>query len=403
MRTVEVTVTHLPRTDLIATFRPLLDARAPEVSAAEGALGGIIGFPGDPHDAARTPVDAELPFATGPGVGPDVRRFWVTLDRGRRQVRVDGAPPAAVPAEVGACATPDAEASGPLGQAALVARLRLRQAPPAVGYRFAVFGNVAGNLERLDALLASVNARQPAFAVVSGDLTADGTPAGLGAAIDRLDRALTVPWYATVGDRDVANDLQGDLVLYLGRTQFAFDVGVARVVVLDSADASLSARGHAQLEDWLADAPLWWAGETPPATRVVVTHIPPFDPDGARNQGFHQRLEAGRMLAALQRAHVSWLITSQLAEFSVERAAGVPILHAGGGGAPLRDPDKGHFWVEVAVAGDCVAPQDAPTPDDACGGCDPGSRCVADAGTGDDPAAPPGACGPCVTVQPVYF
>jgi hypothetical protein len=298
-----------------------------------------------------------------------------------------------VEAEVGACVSLDADAAGPLGQAALVARMRLRQPNSAGGHRFAVFGNVASHLGTLDALLASINARQPAFVVVSGDLTANGTPAEFGAAIDRLDRTLTMPWYATVGDRDVGSDLQGELVRYLGRTQFVLDVGQARVLVLDSADASLSSQGHAELEDWLADAPLWWRGDAPPATRVVITHVPPFDPQGARNLGFHQRLEAGRVLAALHRAQVAWLITSQVPEFSVATVAGVPVVNGGGGGATLNDGSQKHFWIEVSVAGDCVAPSDRVNAEDGCDGCTAGSRCVAEVG----------ACGPCVTVSPVYF
>lgn len=392
-RTVEITVTHLAPSGLKYSFRPLLDALPPEVTAAEGALGGLLDFRADPHDAERTPVDAERAFETSPGIAPDVRRFWVTLDRGRRQVRIDALPPAAVPAEVGACVTLDADAAGPLGQAALVARLRLRQPLPAAGHRFAVFGNVASHLGTLDAMMASINTRQPAFVVISGDLTANGTPSEMAAAIDRLDRTLTMPWYATVGDRDVSSDLQGTLVRYLGRTQFVLDAGATRVLVLDSADASLSSRGHSQLEDWLADAPLWWAGDDPPATRVVITHVPPFDPQGARNLGFHQRLEAGRVLAALHRADVAWLITSQVPAFSVETVAGVPMVNGGGGGAPLNDSSRGHFWVEVAVAGDCVAPGDVADTADACGGCAAGSRCVADVAE----------CGPCVTVTPIYF
>ena len=380
--TVAVTVTHLPG-EVEASWRPLLDGLPLEVVAARAAGGGVVDFQGDPHDRDRVPLGLTRPFTPAAGSAADVRRFWVTTDRGRQAVAVDEAPPVARPAEAGACVTPDAPAAGPLGAAPLVGRFRLRRPPRSGGFRFAVWGNNAGQATVRARIMASVNDADVDFAVITGDLTGDGRPDSVRAAVAQLDGGLRVPWYATVGDRDVAAEAVDTLVSSLGRTSFAFDAGDVRLIVLDSADKALSPAGHRQLSEWLADAPLWWGGAAAPPVRLVLTHVPPFDPFGARGDGFNQRLEAGRVIAALKRAQVPALITSQLAVYRTERQAGVAVVHAGGGGAPM-ERGAPHHWVRVDVADRCLAADQPPAPEAPCGGCPAGQACV------------DGACTPCL-------
>ncbi|MCB9523006.1 MAG: hypothetical protein H6702_06460 [Myxococcales bacterium] len=387
--TVAVTVTHLP-TGIEGSWRALLDGLPLETVAARAAGGGVVDFQGDPHDRDRVPLGRERPFTPAEGSAPDVRRFWVTTDRGRQAVAADEAPPVARPALAGACVTPDAPEAGRLGAAPLVARFRLRRPPRSGGFRFAVWGNTAGMTAARDALIASVNAAAVDFAVITGDLTASGRPDDLRAAVAQLDAGLAVPWYATVGDRDVVSQAVGTVVAELGRTTFAFDVGDLRLIVLDSADKALSPDGHTQLRAWLSDGPLWWGGTPAPPVRLVLTHVPPFDPFGTRANGFNQRLEAGRFIAALKRAQVPYLLTSQLAVFETQRQAGVTVVHAGGGGAPM-ERDAAHHWLQVDVAEGCLAADDPPAADAPCGGCQAGQACTAE------------GCAPCVTLTKVEF
>jgi hypothetical protein len=394
-RTVEITVTHLPADGVAASWTPLLDALALEVLAAREAGGAAVDFVGDPHDRDRTPLDRAPSFVPANGVAADVRRWWVTTDRGRQSVVVEAAPPVARAGTVGACATANTDAAGPLGSAALVARHRLQYVAPAGGWTFAVWGNNAGDVATRDLLLASVRARAPRFAIISGDLTATGRPAEVSEAVMQLDQGLDLPWFATVGDRDVRAELAGTLVRQLGRTTFVLDVGGLRIIVLDSADKALSAEAHTGLDAWLElQSPLWWSEGQAPASAVVITHVPPFDPYGARGDGFNQRLEAGRMLAELRRAQVPYLITSQLATWETVPSAGVTVVHSGGAGAPIEGGSSAvHHWLAVHVAEGCLNLEAWSTqPEEACGGlCDVGQACAQ------------GACVPCVTLEQVPF
>lgn len=388
-RTVALTVTHLPAT-VNASWRPLIDAVPLEVEAARAASGGALDFVGDPHDRDRTPLGRTRTFTPTEGSAADIRRWWVTTDRGRLAVTVDEAPPVARADAAGACVTGDTALTGPLGAAAVVARFRVQAERPQGGFRFAVWGNNAGQPDVRARLMASVNAAAPLFAIISGDLTADGEPGHIRDAVAQLDDGLQMPWFATVGDRDVLLGATSVLVEQLGRSTFAFDVGDTRLIVLDSGDKALGPAGHTQLSAWLGDTPLWWGGDDAPPTRLVITHVPPFDPYGSRGNGFNQRLEAARVIAALKRAGVPFLLTSQLATYTTRADAGVTVVHGGGGGAPLEDGGD-HFWLQVSVGDGCQPPgAEGSASGDACGGCVGGEWCT-----------PAGACAPCLQVERV--
>ena len=230
-------------------------------------------------------------------------------------------------------------------------------------YRFAVWGNNAGDVSAREALIESIRAHGGlAFAVVTGDLTQAGTTSQLERAAEMYDGdddspGLGIPWFATVGDRDVQDTAGTSYVRVLGRSTFAFDAGALRLIVLDSADAILSDGTHDALDEWLpADAPLWWSGQEPPPLRMVLTHVPPFEPFGGRGDGFKHRPEAARVLATLQRNSVLALVSSHLALFEEETLAGVPMVYSGGGGADLETlKSSGRHWLEVTVESDAVS------------------------------------------------
>lgn len=363
-RVLEIVAGPLPPRHLRATERPFLAGLSAGDQAAREVGGSGAAFVADAHDPDWAPLDAEAPFDC-PRDGLDlVWTLHLNVD-GRGTYRVEcgeaGAPP---PPPAAACATTSVGPAAPLGATPLIIRHRLRYATPAPAdgverLTFAIVGNNAGvtRLRRrfVDDLRSRAEALGVAFVVVNGDLTADGDLESLEAAradFDGTDErpGLPVPWFATVGDRDVDGLEPEEIVDTLGATTFAFDVGPARIMVLDSAGASLSARTHARLDDWLDGETLWWPAAAVPPARLVVTHFPPFEPAPLGGGAFKSRREAARVVAALHRAGGARLVASHLALYEVQRVAGVEIVHTGGGGAPMA-PGSGddHHWLLVTV------------------------------------------------------
>ncbi len=348
-RAVVFEVENLPRT-LLSTRRSFLDTASSLCDADR--------YVDDPHDSLRTALEGEtrLDVARDPDTG--LVTWTVISQRDRRALTVvAGAVESPGESGGGTCATLDAVAAGDVAAADLVVRHRLR-APPVEGdVVFAMWGNNAGREGTRAQLIESVAADpEVQFALVGGDLTSEGSTSELRRAAEQLD-ALPVPWFATLGDRDLQGGAGESYIGILGRSSFAFDVGNTRVVLLDSADASLGADTFSNLLTWLKQTPLHWAGDGIPPGRIVVTHFPPFDLFGSRGEGFKHRSEAARLISALQRrtsknrpVRVPYLFTSHLAILDTQGVAGVRVVHSGGAGADLETSSGDtHHWLKVRV------------------------------------------------------
>lgn len=351
---VVIEATHLPR-EVVTRWRPLLDGLFPEAAAAREAAGGVVDFLADSEDRDRTPLAAEQAFETAVEGASLV--WTVYLDRSQGVAWTEPGVGAILDAPPGACATLEATGSTVLGQAALVARHRLRHAVTG-SYRFAVWGNNSGHPDVRARIANAINAttgpEKPLFVIINGDLSAEGTRTELEEAAAQLDALLEIPWFATPGDKDVFSELDDRVVTTFGATTFAFDVGSLRLMVADSADAAFTDGTHGAVGTWLTDTPLWWPGTPAPAQRLLITHVPPFDPFGARNLGFKSRQDAARVISVLARGGVRQMITSQFATFERQRIDAVEVVHSGGAGAPIEaGSDATHHWLEVSVGADC--------------------------------------------------
>lgn len=335
-------------------WRPLLDAISPEAAAAREAAGGAVDFLGDPQDRDRTPLAAEQPFEFA---DDDGRAIWtVRLDRGRSLAVL--APGVVNPTDgaQGACATLGAEGASDLGQADLVARHRLRRRITGP-FSFAVWGNNRGDRGLREQIITAVNQSEALFAVVNGDLTEEGTADEIVAATEQLDAGLNIPWFATPGDRDVSEELGERVIETWGASTFAMDVGPLRLMIADSGDAAFTERTHGLISDWLGDTPLWWPGRAVPPVRLLITHVPPFDPYGTRSRGFKSRQDAARLVSTLGRAGVPTLIASQFATFEEQTVGALTVVHSGGAGAPIEsNSSAAHHWLEVKVGERCSPP-----------------------------------------------
>ncbi|MCK6569677.1 hypothetical protein L6V77_01045 [Myxococcota bacterium] len=377
-RLVDVVVENVP-SEATFEWRTWRGALSPAEEAERQCCGGLLGRTSALDFPDWTPVSATRTFTPGHVARVDgaevcrtsgatglagavagdavTRRCWRFGLEGatdRAAVLPPDAPTPAAPAQ--ACADFDTVGGGPVRQAPFIAVQHVRWRPPATEtpdgervVRLAVFGNHAGvgSVRRaiVQAVADRIDTDDVRFALVTGDLASDGSRASLDAAVADLD-ALPVPWFATVGERDVDGAAPEDLVARFGALTDAFDViseGGAvsfRVVLLDSADAGLSRRSFRLLDAWLGDPDA-------PSTRLVATHVPPFEPHGLRGKGFKRRSEAGRLVAALGRGAVADLFTSHLAIWERQQVGPVVTWHSGGGGAPMEtiDGDKHHFLI----------------------------------------------------------
>ncbi|MBU0550176.1 hypothetical protein KKF91_20420 [Myxococcota bacterium] len=379
-------------TPALTSHRTFRAALAPRVIAARAASEGALGWQGDVHDPSWTALDEEAIFQAARA---DKRARWsVRLDRSQETAQVaKGHGVFGVEASTpGACATLDTETGG-LGRAALVLRHRLRLDPKALDeapLRFAVWGNSAENTKQRDALIAQLNADPNLrFLILGGDLLAAGEPEALAVELAAL-AALNVPLFATLGERDVLKD--APLLAGLGPATLAFDAGAARIILLDSADATLAPDTYTRLDAWLSDASLWWQQPAPPL-RLVITHTPPFDLFGSRGAGFKHRPEAGRLLALLSRARISGLLTFHLATWATRRRGEVTVYHAGGGGAPLEGGGDDHFYLQVSLLGGCA-------PRGQVGGV-AGAACDAQAPCGEGLSCQAARCVACAQIERV--
>ncbi len=357
---IAIDVTQLPE-DAVdttkTTYRVFLDTLSPEVAAVQGVLAGGLGLTSDPHDGARTPIGLEEDFSLSlvPGE-PEVRQFGVCLDRGRRSVEIGPLETLERTCTItnadSLCTTSGTESSAPLAAAGMLVRLRLRTPLPP-GFTFATWGNTGGDPAVQNQILDSIKgcSASPRFAVISGDFTESGNRASFIEMTDNLDEKLAIPWFGTLGDKDVKGTANIGYLGVIGASSYAMDLDTIRLIVLDSADAGLSSGDHSNLQAWLGRAALWWAGDPSPPARLVITHVPPFDPIGVRGDAFRSRGEAARLVASLQRGAVDQVITSQWSPFAVRHTGSVKFVDGGGAGAPADGETA--YWLLVEVDPDC--------------------------------------------------
>jgi hypothetical protein len=175
--------------------------------------------------------------------------------------------------------------------------------PPRDQLRFAVIGALEGPAQ-LNAILDDAIRREPSldFAIQLGDATDD-----LDTLADLIDRA-PIPFVMIPGEIDTA---EGDAAWQrrFGPYDVRWTSSNVQFISFTSIHATLTPRGLVSLESSLRalqderaalaralnrDAPI-------PMPLLALTHTPPFDPEGLRDAGFRDRLEAARVTSLLNR------------------------------------------------------------------------------------------------------
>ncbi|MFN3196799.1 MAG: metallophosphoesterase family protein [Bradymonadia bacterium] len=321
---------------------------------SETLPGRAVGFEADVDAPSWTPLEGEWDFSDLTQVcdanNIETLIWTTTLSRASLQVQTGlGTVEQVPPGGNGACAGPFTE-DDDIGEAALAVRHRASRRSEETGpVRFALWANDRGDQALRQRFIDDIGVAEvlPDFLIINGDFTSDGD-AGEIATIADFDTT-GLPWYATVGDRDISAEQTGALLDALGLLTFRIDVGPLELIVLDSADATLGSRAYSLMDEWF--------GGTRRGITVVVTHIPPFDTSGLRGYSFKNRLEGARLVSLLSREGVSALITSQLEGYRDARTGPLRVISAGSAGTGYGEGTNGPFWLMVTAG--CV-PIDQP-------------------------------------------
>jgi Icc protein len=209
-------------------------------------------------------------------------------------------------------------------------------------WRFAVYADVQDAIDNVHEIYAKMNETPNIrFAVISGDLTSQGTAAQL-EEFQAAMKVLKFPCFATLGNHELGtrDDLYHD---YFGRGNYSFRFRDVQFSMLDSASATIDPLVYTWLDGWL--------DESRDKLHVVTMHIAPIDPVGARNGSFASRAEADKLLTKLANGGVDLTLYGHVHSFYAFENAAIPAYISGGGGAiPERLDGIGRHFLTVDVS-----------------------------------------------------
>lgn len=132
-------------------------------------------------------------------------------------------------------------------------------------FNFVILADPAGHFEIMRKYMDAAARCRPAFIVMVGDLTSNGSLEQF-AAYRRIVETSNIPIISMLGDNDLPNDGAKTFARIFGPANFYFDVGGVRMVCLDTSRQRLTKEQ------------LSWTDRVLAAKKqsFVFTHIPPF-------------------------------------------------------------------------------------------------------------------------------
>jgi hypothetical protein len=206
----------------------------------------------------------------------------------------------------------------------------------------AALSNLSSNPGDLAALGESLRSHGVDFLIIVGDITSDGTLAEAERVKSLLDIHLSVPWFVTLGDKDVGGNLGLEYLRLFGSASLAFEVLGIRFVLLDSANRALK-ESELLLDLWLSDAALDGSAAAP-LQHLVFTHFPPFADGVGVDRQFAHAIEAGDLVARLTSIDALGLVVGEPEDTGTDTLAGVKVFRVGStGGAGVIKWTKFQF------------------------------------------------------------
>jgi predicted phosphodiesterase len=212
----------------------------------------------------------------------------------------------------------------------------LLRAPEKDSFRFAVMGDSQGRNDILAEALEEAGGCD--FVIHCGDTTPSGQASEYDA-FESVLRAAPMPVMVTPGNHDVKLDGGEEFASRFGPTAFSFDYSGTRFAFVDSSDQDISEEEI----DWLR-------GTFEGAVRkVLVTHMPSFDPFGDDHTLDAASCERVRLLASQE--GVDAVFTGHIHAYNLTDEGGTDYLISGGAGGILVEGVHHIVIVTVDEAG----------------------------------------------------
>ena len=218
---------------------------------------------------------------------------------------------------------------------------------PVMATVVAAISNVSMRTDDLSTLGESLRSHGADFLVIVGDITSDGTLAEAERVKRLLDTYVTIPWFATLGDKDVGGNLGLEYLGLFGSASLAFEVLGVRFVLLDSASRALK-ESEVLLDAWLSDTALDGTKKTP-VEHLVFTHFPPFEEGGGASKQFAHVVEAGDLVARLTAIDALGLVVGAPEQSGAVRLAGLDVFRVGSTGSPST-----LAWTKFQIESTCI-------------------------------------------------
>jgi hypothetical protein len=212
----------------------------------------------------------------------------------------------------------------------------------------AAVSNVSSKNGVIEALSESLRTHNVDFLVIVGDITSSGTISEAERVRAGLETHLSVPYFVTLGDKDVGGNLGFEYLRLFGSASLAFEVLGIRFVLLDSANRALK-ESNELLDLWLSDVALD-GSEAVPLQHLVFTHFPPFVDGGGVDRQFTHAIEAGDLVARLTSIDALGLVVGEPDMAGIDTLAGLKVFRVGSTG----DPSVIN-WTKFQVSQACIS------------------------------------------------
>lgn len=220
---------------------------------------------------------------------------------------------------------------------------KLNNSSPA-DLRFVVMGDNKDNFSILDIIFRQIdNEPGVSFALNLGDLVDTGDEMDFRRFLNSVNRHLHIPLLTVIGNHDLGEGVRGLYRTVFGPNYYSFTVGQNYFIALDDADRDgLDERQFEWLAQELEKAQNY-------AARIILMHIPPYNPSGFAKHHCLNESVAGRLMDLLAKYRATQIFAGHIHGYYTGQWRGIPYVISGGAGADLMGRDTDHFFYHYLV------------------------------------------------------